>query len=225
MNPCPFPDHKCHRIPSWLQSLGTMTTQEEENALYDLAKEAGRFGDIVEIGSCRGHSTICLALGLKATGSPFRVFAVDPHIWENTLADFQLNLHRSGVEKIVIPVNDESLTACKGFNQFISLLFIDGLHDYENVKADFDAWMPKVMNCGTVALHDTGVYEGPARVAWEQMFNSRRFYDVHWVGNNFTYGKKCPDCGTVEAAWKIIGATPWRVLTWKRRTRILPVRS
>ena len=39
-------------------------------------------------------------------------------------------------------------------NNSINLLHIDGAHDYESVKKDFDNWLPKVKKGGIIFMHD-----------------------------------------------------------------------
>ena len=49
-------------VPGWL-------TDEEGEALYDLAKRCEGRGVIVEIGSWKGKSTICLGIGSRAAAA------------------------------------------------------------------------------------------------------------------------------------------------------------
>src|SRR6185312_12113676 len=58
-------------IPGWL-------TDEEGEALYELARGCSGSGVIVEIGSWKGKSTVCLGLGSQA-GKSVPIYAVDPH--------------------------------------------------------------------------------------------------------------------------------------------------
>lgn len=39
-------------------------------------------------------------------------------------------------------------------DESLGFLFIDAAHDYESVKADLHAWVPKVKQGGIVAMHD-----------------------------------------------------------------------
>jgi predicted O-methyltransferase YrrM len=168
-------------LPGWL-------TVEEGETLYRLAKACTGRGVIVEIGSWRGKSTTCLGLGSKA-GHQVPIYAVDPHA-EHTVDDFRRNMEDAGLSDLVTPVPGRSQQLAEGFDQPIELLFIDGAHQYELVQQDFDRWVPKVVEGGVVAMHDTTWFEGPKRVADEEIFKSRRFKDVRYVFSSTTVGTK-----------------------------------
>src|SRR5438876_2520952 len=107
---------------------------EEALALFELARGCTGRGAIVELGSWRGRSTICLALGSKE-GSGVPVIAVDRHT-DGTFGDFQENIRRAGVADIVRPIRATSDEAFVGFEEPIELIFIDASHKYDDVRRD-----------------------------------------------------------------------------------------
>jgi hypothetical protein len=52
------------------------------------------------------------------------------------------------------------MQAAADFKEPIDLLFIDADHDYEAVRADLCAWMPKLIPNGWLFLHDWGWAQG-----------------------------------------------------------------
>ncbi len=142
--------------------------------LYQLARGGPASGQIVEIGSAWGRSTIALAAGTRAARRE-RVIAIDPHggdDWylaehdlarESSLAEFRDNIKRFGVDQWVDEVVMTSQAAAGVVaNEPIRLLFIDGLHTYEGVRSDIETWVPRVVEGGVVVFddydnHDPGV--------------------------------------------------------------------
>ena len=168
-------------VPGWL-------TDEEAETLYRLGKGCRGTGVIVEIGSWKGRSTICLALGSKA-GNAVRVYAIDPHA-DYRFGEFKTNIERAGIEDLVTPIASLSQPAADNFEEPVELLWIDGSHEYELVKEDFEKWVPKVVEGGTVAMHDTTWTEGPRRVAADGIYRSRRFRNVRFVVGSTTVAEK-----------------------------------
>src|SRR6266540_2427295 len=104
-------------IPGWL-------TDEEGEALYELARRCCGDGVIVEIGSWKGKSTVCLGLGSRA-GNSVPVYAIDPHA-DYRFGDFKTNVERAGIADLVRPIASFSQPAADEFDEPIEFLFVDG---------------------------------------------------------------------------------------------------
>jgi predicted O-methyltransferase YrrM len=168
-------------VPGWL-------TDEEGEALYELARACTGEGVIVEIGSWKGKSTICLGLGSEA-GSAVPVYAIDPHA-DYRFGDFKDNVTRAGINDLVHPVASLSQAAADDFDRPIELLFVDGSHEYDLVLEDFEKWVPKVVEGGWVAFHDTTWTAGPRKVVGDAIYRSRRFKDARFVVGSTTVARK-----------------------------------
>jgi MMP 1-O-methyltransferase len=168
-------------IPGWL-------TDEEGEALYELARACTGKGVIVEIGSWKGKSTVCLGLGSR-DGTSVPVYAVDPHA-DYRFGDFKTNVDRAGLSELVRPLASLSQAAADGFEEPIEFLFVDGSHEYELVLEDFEKWVPKVVDGGWVAFHDTTWTRGPRKVVGQGIYRSRRFKDAKFVVGSLTVARK-----------------------------------
>jgi MMP 1-O-methyltransferase len=168
-------------VPGWL-------SDEEGEALYELAKACTGRGVIVEIGSWKGKSTICLGLGSRA-GSGVPIFAIDPHA-DYRHDEFKDNIERAGIADLVRPLKGLSQLVVDGFDQPIELLFVDGSHEENDVREDFEKWVPKVVEGGVVAFHDTTWHRGVRRVVAEKIYGSREFKDVRFVIGSTTVARK-----------------------------------
>lgn len=180
-------------IEGWL-------TDEEGEALFNLAKKCKSRGVIVEIGSWKGKSTVWLGKGSKE-GNRVKIYAVDPHtgssenqkenekIW--TFEEFKENIKNTEVDDIVVPLVKTSEEAAKNFDKPIEFIFIDGAHEYEFVKLDFDLWFPKVVNGGTIAFHDSAFdcLPGPQKFVDDMVYKSRYFRDIRTAGS-ITFAQK-----------------------------------
>ena len=168
-------------VPGWL-------SDEEGEALYELARECTGEGVIVEIGSWKGKSTICLGLGSRA-GNGVRIFAVDPHA-DYRHGEFKENIERSGIADLVTTVKGLSQEVVDGFEEPIELLFVDGSHEEDDVRKDFEQWVPKVVDGGVVAFHDTTWHPGVRKVVAQKIYGSRGFKDVRFVIGSTTVARK-----------------------------------
>ncbi|MGH3081905.1 MAG: class I SAM-dependent methyltransferase [Gaiellaceae bacterium] len=168
-------------VPGWL-------SDEEGEALYELARACTGKGAIVEIGSWKGKSTICLGLGSRA-GCGVQIFAVDPHA-DYRHGEFKDNIERAGIADLVTPVKGLSQEVVGEFHEAIELLFVDGSHEEEDVRDDFEQWVPKVVEGGVVAFHDTTWHYGVRKVVAEKIYGARGFKDVRFVPGSTTVARK-----------------------------------
>jgi Methyltransferase domain len=117
-------------------------------------------GQVVEIGSFRGRSTVVLA---RAAGS---VVAIDPHAGsdrgpqeisadaERGDADFEA--FRANVAGLPVRhVRKFSADAHADVDGPIALLFVDGAHRFEPARADLVDWGRRVAPGGTMLVHDS----------------------------------------------------------------------
>ena len=118
----------------------------EEAILYSLAKRCNARGVIVEIGSWKGRSTVLLAKGSKA-GQGVKIYAIDPHegkaedlrpVLTPTFEEFTKNIGNAQVEDIVVPIVKTSKEAANDFLEPCALISVDGSHEPDCVKQDFD---------------------------------------------------------------------------------------
>jgi SAM-dependent methyltransferase len=138
---------------------------------YNLVANRLKDGDIVcEVGVWMGRSIIYLAQLLKRQGKKVRLFAVDSFQGEanqpahaeevakhggNFRAEFEANIRRCGVDDCIqIIESDSALAAARFLDGMLAFCFIDAAHDYESVKRDVSAWLPKVKPDGIFAGHD-----------------------------------------------------------------------
>jgi MMP 1-O-methyltransferase len=174
-------------IDGWLTEL-------EGVALYHAATYGPGEGEIVEVGSFKGKSTIWLASGSKRAGREL-VHAVDMHLGSpehqkggefashmpaegTTEFVFRENIKKTGLVDRIVPLVMTSSAAEASWRSPIRLLFIDAAHSYESVRSDFLNWQKHVVVNGLVAFHDVDkwdgstVLDGPSRVVYEDVARS-----------------------------------------------------
>lgn len=134
--------------------------------LYWLARSGPGEGAIVEIGSFRGRSALCMAAGVHGRRAT-PIISVDPHVYK-TEADLRENLEHFGMGEIVRLIVAPSVTAARTWTGPVRVVFVDGHHEKASVEADVDAWLPFLEPGGFLVLHDStdlSSFAGPAEVA------------------------------------------------------------
>lgn len=178
-------------IQGWL-------TGAEMCALFELAQAVPQGYSIVEIGSYRGRSTVCLGWGARL-GNGATVYAVDTHggspehphsrveTHGGTFPFFKANVERAGLRDIVVPLVMTSERAFEQVQGPVGLLFVDG--DHNDAAIDFNLWASKMDDGALVAFHD---YTG-----WESVKKSVNFLlslglvEIHDRADSMLICRKC----------------------------------
>ncbi|WP_224242780.1 class I SAM-dependent methyltransferase [Hyalangium gracile] len=148
---------------------------------------------LVEVGSFCGKATVLLGRVAQALGSTARVHAIDPldgvvgahdrglqHLGP-TRDRLERNLQLAGLmDRVKIHPSTAPEVTWQGP---ISLLLIDGLHDYASVSSDFHHLERWVVDGGYVAFHDyTDYFPGVKRLVDEVLAHGR-YQEVHRAGS------------------------------------------
>jgi predicted O-methyltransferase YrrM len=138
--------------------------------IYDEAVNKASDGDsMLEIGCYMGKSTAYLCERIKLSGKKIDLHVVDLF---DTSSIFQSELYNGIIKgehtlEQIFDINMEQLgfkpTKYKGLSNqmptkfkddFFSMIFIDGSHDYKSVIEDMELYYPKLKSGGIFAGHD-----------------------------------------------------------------------
>ena len=183
-----------------IEHIDGLLSNEEAWLLYKLATNAVD-GAIVEIGSFKGKSTICLAHGTH-DGFKQRIYAIDPHMGDLSYHEWELhknaapskeefikNIKNSKVGFYAYPLFATSQQAFTMVKQKVSLVFIDGDHRYEGVLSDYKNWKKKMPFGGVMAFHDSFSWEGVIKTIDNHVFKDKEFVCTGFA-NSITYFEK-----------------------------------
>lgn len=136
-----------------------------ESLYYDMVQKAQDHSHFVEVGSWKGKSASYMCVEIFNSGKKIKFDCVDT--WQGSEENFQdsdvlngtlfetFTRNMSPVEGLYTPIRLPSLEACELYqDESLDFVFIDAAHDYENVKKDIIAWLPKVKTGKFLAGHD-----------------------------------------------------------------------
>jgi hypothetical protein len=179
----------------WQPPHYTVTAWLEHAPFAYWLMDAMRPRVVVELGTHFGYSYFVFCEAVVRLGIATRTFALDS--WEG---DDQAGLYTEDVFEFVSRTNerqyagfstllrgyfDESLDKIK--DGTIDLLHIDGRHGYEDVRHDFDSWLPKLSPHAVVLFHDTAEHQEGFGVwrLWDELserYPSFAFDHAHGLG-------------------------------------------
>jgi predicted O-methyltransferase YrrM len=151
-------------------------------------------GEILEIGSFKGKSTIILAKSAALAGDK-KIHAVDPMTAPSetdpdlrgeasSLKDFQKNIEAHDVAENVEFHQTFSYELARDWDAAVRLLWIDGDHTYAGTKLDLEGFISHLTDGAIVAIHDVlHEFEGGIRVFMEDVLLSPSFGACGFCGS------------------------------------------
>jgi predicted O-methyltransferase YrrM len=178
----------------WMvRSLPGFLPKADVRLLYRMASTEPGPGDIAEVGSWMGKSTVAMARALQDHRvSNCRIYAIDPHAGSTTQGDeiaragstfphFQENIRSARVESLIEPMVMTSTEAGRELARRgvrLRLAFIDGLHEEEPVREDIHSFLPLMKPKGLMAFHDCnpegGAFPGVWRALDSELLQTQR---------------------------------------------------
>lgn len=164
----------------YIEWVSGWQTVSEQTALLHLPALVDHLeGEIVEIGSFKGKSTVALGLGSKWLSEKKRtIFAIDPFFsngdYYYNFDDFMRNILNLRLVNYVTPIKKFSQDAISECPKSIAALFVDGDHSYQGVQRDIELYAPRVVRGGFIAFHDYTVYP-EVRKAVDELCDTREY--------------------------------------------------
>jgi SAM-dependent methyltransferase len=143
----------------------------------------------VELGTHYGESYFGICQSVAEAGRECSCYAVDTWRGDSHSLDYGEEVYRevdrynskqyAAFSRLLRMKFDDAL--CWFADESIDLLHIDGLHTYDAVKGDFDAWYPKVAPGGVVLLHDSAERYADFGVwkLWEEISSAHDSFEFH----------------------------------------------
>ena len=128
-------------------------------------------GHACEIGVHRGRSICCVSDII--CDRRISVVCVDPwELWElsgeGDKEAFFKAIARFEIENSIEAQVTHSLDAAALYGREFDFVFLDGDHRHESVKAELEAWEPKIKSGGYIGGHDFNMHEGVTKAVMER---------------------------------------------------------
>lgn len=171
-------DHYYRSVPGWA-AFADLYVWAVKNA----PKQGARF---VEVGSWLGRSASLMGVEIINSGKDIEFVCIDP--WTDGGPDLR---HTNHFKKLTEPVYDQFLRntapvahVCKFMkmtsveasrhlpDNSVNFIMLDGDHGYEGIRADIDAWLPKMKRGHSVMSGDDYTWPG-VKKAVDETFGVR----------------------------------------------------
>lgn len=138
--------------------------------LYKKMVEKFDNAKFVEIGNWKGASVVYMGVEIYNSGKNIKLDCID-NMHESIFKILNDNI-KPELKPFINTHNINSIEGSKLYDdQSIDFVFIDGSHEYQDIKDDPYYWFPKVKNGGVFAGHDYPAFEGVQKAVDEFFYN------------------------------------------------------
>jgi len=153
-------------------------------------QQAHNNSHFVEVGAWKGTSASFMAVEIIRSEKKIQFDVIDTWLGCPDMSDdicvkngtlYETFLHNiEPIKEYINPIRTTSLEGSLLYkDKSLDFVFIDASHDYESVKADVTAWLPKIKEGGTLAGHDIG--HTPVQTAVEELLDGYQITEGCWV--------------------------------------------
>jgi len=148
---------------------------------------------ITEVGSFHGKSTVLFGSVLQQYSPASKIFSIDPHdgrqgaedhsifVYPPSYNSFKKNIEEAGISHLVECLQDDCCNI--EWDQPVSILFIDGLHDYKNVSKDFNRFEQWLVEDAYIIFHDYADYFPGVKTFVNALLESNKYHKVDCVNS------------------------------------------
>jgi SAM-dependent methyltransferase len=170
------------------------------NLYKNMVAKSNDNSHFVEVGSWKGRSATFMAVEIANSNKTIKFDCVDT--WEGSVEHMEFDevvnkklydvflTKIEPVKDIINPIKMSSIEASKLYqDESLDFVFIDASHEYEDVKNDILAWLPKVKKGGILAGHDfTDAFPGVVDAVNELLGSNNTHIDEQcWIHNKSAF--------------------------------------
>lgn len=148
-------EHFYQHIPGWF---------DFEDVYKDMVEKSPTSAHFVEVGVHLGKSAAFMSVEIANSGRDIKFDCVDP--WDgrsengngytNSIDQFHQNMLSVADYYNAVQAASPDVAATYQ-DQSLDFVWIDAIHLYDNIKADIEAWLPKIKLGGYIGGHDYAV--------------------------------------------------------------------
>ncbi len=180
--------HFYQAVPGWFVA---------EDVYMDAVRHAPDGAHFVEVGAWKGKSTSFMGVEIANSGKKIKFDCIDN--WQGSKNRDELQQNDSDVKKgTLFEVFKKNITPVAGFvkpivgdrtasaslyaDKSLDFIYIDAAHDYESVKRDILAWLPKLKDDGLMTGDDFNeAWPGVMKAVQEIFGNDFSVWTPTWV--------------------------------------------